>query len=292
MADFLREHFVESGTQRLCVREYGDDLDGGAPHVVLVHGYPDDQSLWNGVVQRLTGAHVITYDVRGAGRSSTPSDVRDYRNERLTDDLVAVVEATVPDGEPFCLVGHDWGSIQSWDSLADPRLNGRITTYISASGPSVDHVGALFRALPSRAVVGQLLRSFYVGLFQVPCLPERLWRTEHRLTPAMLRLLAEQGGESAWSPELAHNAANGVGLYRANMARKLVRPRPATVSVPVVLVVATRDTFVGEAYVAATEKHCTDVRRVEVDAPHWHPRSQPELLAGVVAYELSAAKRI
>jgi pimeloyl-ACP methyl ester carboxylesterase len=292
MAVYMGEQIVESGPVRLSVREYGDEQSGSAaPHVVLVHGYPDDQTMWDGVVERLSGAHVITYDVRGAGRSSVPTRIRDYRNDRLTDDLVAVVEATIPSGEPFTLVGHDWGSIQHWDSVTDPRLAHRITSYVSASGPSIDHVGAAFRGVPPKGLISQLAHSFYIGVFQVPLLPERLWRSKNKLTPGMVKLLREQGGEAEWNPELAHNAGNGVQLYRANMLPKLARPKPERIELPVVLVAATQDTFVGPVYVDMTEKWCSDVRRVEIDAPHFHPRCAPELLAGIVGYELSAAKR-
>ena len=283
----MGERFVESGSVRLCVREYGE----GGPHVVLVHGYPDDQTLWEGVLGKLEGVHAITYDVRGAGRSSVPSRVRDYRNDRLTDDLVAVVEATVPEGQPFHLVGHDWGSIAGWDSLNDPRLAGRLASYVSASGPSIDHVAATLRGRPTKGLARQLAHSFYVGAFQVPRVPELLWRSEHRLTPGMVGLIAQQGGESEWTPQLAHNGANGVNLYRANMVPKILRPKPARVDLPVVLVVAGQDTFVGEPYVAAIERFCSDVRRVDVDAPHWHPLSRPELMAGVLTEHLLSANR-
>jgi pimeloyl-ACP methyl ester carboxylesterase len=42
-----------------------------APTVVCVHGYPDNHTLWDGVVAELAlRYHVVSYDVRGAGESS------------------------------------------------------------------------------------------------------------------------------------------------------------------------------------------------------------------------------
>jgi len=46
MAVYMGERFVQSSPVRLCVGEYGE----GGPHVVLVHGYPDDQTLWEGAL--------------------------------------------------------------------------------------------------------------------------------------------------------------------------------------------------------------------------------------------------
>ncbi|HSV38730.1 MAG TPA: alpha/beta fold hydrolase [Nocardioidaceae bacterium] len=291
MLVYKGERVVESGAARLAVREYGGQRAKKGPHVVFVHGFPDDQTLWEGVLAQLKGIHAITYDVRGAGSSSTPASLREYRNDRLVDDLVAVVEATVPAGEQFHLVGHDWGSIQSWDAVVDPRLQHRIASFVTASGPSIDHVAASLRGRPQRALVQQLAHSFYVAAFQLPWLPERAWRSEHRLTPAILKILRAQGGASTWSPRLAHNASNHVNLYRANMAPKLLRPHPPLVEVPVLVVVATQDNLVGPVYVGTIEKYCKEVKRVEIDAPHWHPLSDPTLLAAVLTEHLQIAKR-
>ena len=104
----------------LDVREHGDPAD---PTVVLVHGYPDTQELWSGVVARLQpDHHVVTYDVRGAGGSGAPAGLGGYALTRLSDDLLEVIEATTPADRAVHLVGHDWGAIQSWESAARPRV--------------------------------------------------------------------------------------------------------------------------------------------------------------------------
>ena len=76
------------------------DGDPGAPTVVAVHGYPDDHTVFDGVVDALSGSHhVVTYDVRGAGASGTPAGPEGYDLERLAEDLRAVVDAVSPDGK-------------------------------------------------------------------------------------------------------------------------------------------------------------------------------------------------
>jgi len=91
--------------------------ESSKPPVVLVHGYPDNHSVWQPVAERLARKYfVISYDVRGAGASDAPRKQADYRMELLSADLKAVVDATLP-GRDFHLVGHDWGSIQSWESV-------------------------------------------------------------------------------------------------------------------------------------------------------------------------------
>ena len=60
--------FVELGDVRLAVFQHGNPLN---PTVILVHGYPDNHEVWDGVVAQLQNDfHVVTYDVRGSGASS------------------------------------------------------------------------------------------------------------------------------------------------------------------------------------------------------------------------------
>jgi 3-oxoadipate enol-lactonase len=45
--------------------------DPGAPRIVLIHSLALDRSIWDGVASSLAGgAHVLTYDCRGHGRST------------------------------------------------------------------------------------------------------------------------------------------------------------------------------------------------------------------------------
>ncbi|MGH3392942.1 MAG: alpha/beta fold hydrolase, partial [Actinomadura sp.] len=119
----------------LAVQERGDTEH---PTVLLVHGYPDTQAVWAPVAARLADRfHVVTYDVRGAGGSSVPSGTEPYRFEHLMNDLRAVLDAVRP-GDPVHLVGHDWGSIQSWEAVT--TMADRFASFTSISGPCLDHV--------------------------------------------------------------------------------------------------------------------------------------------------------
>ena len=64
---------------------------------MLVHGYPDNQEVWESVIEHLINDfYIVTYDVRGAGLSSIPKRIRDYRLERLSLDLQEVVDEVIP----------------------------------------------------------------------------------------------------------------------------------------------------------------------------------------------------
>ncbi len=271
----------------LAVTEYGDLTS--RTHVLLVHGYPDDQQMWEPVVTALPDEwHVITYDMRGSGRSSRPEDRSSYRTELLVEDLIGVLEATVPDGDRVHLVGHDWGSVAMWEAVAaatwDPRLESRLATYTSASGPPLDHLATLTSTWRGRLrMVPQLLHSIYAMLFCLPVLPELSVRHAQGLLGRIFSLLDPTAHLLAWgTPELARNSVPAINLYRANRHR-LSRPEPWRTSTPVLVVAALRDGFILRRSLDHLDARCRDLTLVEVDDGHWLPRARPRELADLVA---------
>ena len=270
----------------LRVTEYGDR--GAATHVLLVHGFPDDQRMWEPVVEALPEDwHVITYDVRGAGRSTRPKGRASYRTSLLVEDLIAVLDATLPEGERVHLVAHDWGSIAGWDVVAaetwDPRLEDRLASYTSSSGPSLDHLGSQVESWSGRLrLLPQVVRSWYVWLFMVPWLPELVWAHLQGFARASARLIDPTIELLPWGKEVRNNAERTIDLYRANVIPRLREPLPWRTSVPVLLVIALRDGWVSPRSVAGLEARCRDLTRVEVDAGHWLPRAEPQEFARVV----------
>lgn len=282
-----RRSTVLSGDVRLAVREWGDT---DAPTVMLVHGYPDNSDVWVAVAQLLSERfHVVAYDVRGAGASSAPASARDYRLEQLADDGAAVIEAIAP-GKAVHVVGHDWGSIQSWETVTAPRLKGRIASYTSISGPCLDHVGHWMRARvrsgdPSqwRQAASQVLHSWYVALFQLPLAGPLAWRLGlDRRWPALLARLEGLTGVEP-NPTQRDDGRYGVQLYRANFIDRLLRPRERHCDMPVQLIVPLRDPFVSTALFEGLERWVPQLSRSDVDAGHWLPLSAPDLVADKIA---------
>jgi pimeloyl-ACP methyl ester carboxylesterase len=280
------EHRVRSGDVTLAVREHSPS-GPDRPSVVLVHGYPDQQDVWERLIEELPleDWHVVTYDVRGAGASEAPASTSGYLTDRLVDDLVAVLDAVVEG--PAHLVGHDWGSVQLWDAVAaagtDPRLRDRIASFTSISGPSLDHMARLSAHPRGReaALLRQLAHSWYIGAFKVPVLPDLVWRHAHA---AVARLMAPREGLPAdhWGPELGRNAVNGLGLYRANVLNRMREPRRVRVDVPVLVIHPERDRYLTDLSLQDLDRLCSEVRVERVDAGHWAVVTDPGLVAPLV----------
>ncbi|MFE9169308.1 SDR family oxidoreductase [Streptomyces kebangsaanensis] len=292
-----RERRVRTGGVELCVAELGDPRQ---PTVVLVHGYPDSKEVWSRVARRLAGRfHVVLYDVRGHGRSTAPLPLRGgFTLEKLTDDFLAVADAVSP-GRPVHLVGHDWGSVQSWEFVTVRRAEGRIASFTSVSGPSLDHFGhwigtRVKRPTPRR--VGQLLgqgaKSWYVYLLHTPKLPELAWRGPlGRRWPRILERVEKLSADDYPTSSLPRDAAHGTWLYRDNVRARLRRPRPdAYARVPVQLITPLEDAFLSECLYDGLERWAPDLVRRVLPAGHWVPRTRPDQLAAWITDFVTATE--
>ncbi|WP_328674396.1 SDR family oxidoreductase [Streptomyces sp. NBC_00322] len=296
-----RERWVRTGGVELCVAELGDATQ---PTVLLVHGYPDSKEVWSAVARRLADRfHVVLYDVRGHGRSTAPVPLRGgFTLEKLTDDFLAVADAVSPD-KPVHLVGHDWGSVQSWEFVTVKRTEGRIASFTSMSGPSLDHFGHWIKKRMSRPTprrVGQLLgqgaKSWYVYMLHTPVLPELAWRGPlGKQWPKILQRLERVPSADYPTPSLPQDAARGAWLYRDNVRARLRRPRTdAYAHVPVQLITPTGDIFLSERLFDELGEWAPQLTRRSLSAKHWVPRSRPDRLSAwisefVTANEDSAA---
>ena len=272
-------YVTASDGQRLAVHTHGDP-DG--PTLLLVHGYPDNSSVWDAFAAEFTADHrVVTYDVRGAGRSTAPDDRSGYRLDQLADDLVTVADAVSPDA-PVHLVGHDWGAIQSWHAVTEPRYAHRFASYTAVSGPDLDHAGHWFRTRPDgvRAALRQAARSGYIGFFHLPLVPEAVWLTG--LGGLAMSALERLGGPHTPARRGTRDYLNGLALYRANMARRLLRPVERRTDVPVQVLAPTDDAFMIDRLQSDAGRWVGDLRFHRFHGGHWTLRSRPAAVAARV----------
>jgi peroxiredoxin len=111
--------YVTVGTENSApIQIYYEDHGSGQP-VVLIHGYPLDESSWEKqtVVLLEAGKRVITYDRRCFGKSDRPTSGHDY--DTYAADLSALVSAL--DLQDAVLVGFSMGT-------------GEVARYISRYG--------------------------------------------------------------------------------------------------------------------------------------------------------------
>ena len=178
------------------------------------------------------GARTFAPDQRGYSPRARPRRRRDYRAPALISDVHALVTAI---GEPVHLVGHDWGAAGAWGVAASHP-----DSLLTLTAISVPHPGAFTRSLVRST---QLLKSYYIALFQLPFLPE--W------------LLSRRGGigelgaaQQRHDDRDARDVPPGDGRRRRHAAAPglvsrlpltSLRSVPSLVSVPTTLVWSDRD---------------------------------------------------
>lgn len=273
---------VTQDNQKLCAKTWGNK-DKAA--MVLVHGYPDNQEVWEPMIQHLLNDYyVITYDVRGAGESSVPKRIRDYALPRLSLDLECVVNQLLPN-RAFHLAAHDWGSIQSWESVTEPKFKDKILSYTTISGPCLDHAAFWMRNQfkhEKNKFFKQLFKSWYIVAFQLPVLAPSVWTflKAERWGKIVERLEHQKGLPK--NEKITQDGKQGISLYRANFIPRLTMPRQRYAICPVQAVVLKRDNFVSPELIDEIPKWATDFSKVEVDANHWAVLSRPEEIAGYI----------
>lgn len=273
---------------KLAVQITGDAGDAsGAPKptVLLVHGFPDDHTAWDGVVARLAATHrVVTYDTRGTGASGTSTRIADYRLDQLADDLQRVIDS-VDTGAGVHLVGHDWGSVQAWHLITDPAHHG-VLSLTSISGPCIDHVpGWVARKAKARRfrdIAAMWKSPLYMGFFSIPVLAPALARLGFVDPTLKLSIAAleepEQLHPKPAGPSARRNAAS-IRIYAANVFPRLRHPERGGTDVPVQVLTPRRDIFIppvtqGDPHpdIAAFEIH-------EIPGGHWAPTYTPSVVA-------------
>lgn len=111
------EHRIPTGQGNVLARDY----PGAGPTLVLMHGFPDNQGIYDDLIPHLTaaGRRVVTFDFLGFGGSDKPAGAT-YGFDQQLGDLEAVVQY-LHLGD-IVLVPHDSSGIVGVNfAIAHPR---------------------------------------------------------------------------------------------------------------------------------------------------------------------------
>lgn len=249
----------------------------GGDVVVLLHGFPERASSWSEVAALLhaQGFRTLAPDQRGYSRGARPTHRRDYRVSLLCADVAALVELV---GGPVHVVGHDWGAMVAWTLASErPELVRTLTAV------SVPHPAAFLRAATRST---QVLRSWYLALFQLPGVPERMAARPGGVMDAFLR----RGGMRAvdvarFRAEVVDDGAlpGALAWYRA-LPYLDRRTSGRAVTVPTTMLWSDGDHFLSRCGIEATERHvAADYELVVLTGvSHWIPTQAPQAAAEAI----------
>jgi pimeloyl-ACP methyl ester carboxylesterase len=268
-----------------------DVIDAGpadGPVVVLLHGFPEQHTMWQPIITRLTaqGYRCLAPRQRGYSPGARPARRRDYRISELAQDVRTLIDAS--GAERVHLVGHDWGAGVAW-SVAQ-QFPDRLLTLTAMSVP---HPGAFAKALVTSR---QALASWYMYFFQLPRVPE--WLLMRRRGAFTLSALAKSRAQHA--PALAQSEAeamaepgaltSALNWYRAI---PLSNPKVTTtkVTVPTMYVWSDGDAALPKKGAQLCGDYVLGEYRFEVmeGVSHWIVDEQPDAMADLLLEWFGAA---
>lgn len=269
----LEELWFERHSVRLHAVAAGPN-DG--PLLVLLHGFPEFWYGWHRQIGPLAraGYRVVVPDQRGYNLSSKPADVSDYAVHELVGDVIAIGDQLR--AARFYLAGHDWGAAVAWATAMQYPERVRKLVIVNVPHPAV-----MMRNVQSNP--RQMLRSWYIGFFQIPCLPEGAFSAngfaagisglKNSSLPGTFSEEDFSRYRGAWSRPGAVSAM--INWYRA-----LLRHRPQIadpqVHVPTRILWGKRDRFLLPEMAEESLKFCDSAELTYfAENTHWLQHEQP-----------------
>ncbi len=258
--------------------DFACDVAGAGDDVALcLHGFPESRFSWRYQLPVLADAgwRAVAPDLRGYGDSSRPAGKAAYHIDHLVDDVAAMFDALKP--RRRLLVAHDWGAIIAW---------------VVAMRRAVPLDGLIIMNVPHPAVFDRVLRagwvqrrkSWYVGFFQIPWLPEAMLRANR--AEGIARAFAGMAVDtSRFPPEVLdvyrRNALQPgaltamINYYRANLG--ILKERAPPLEVPTLMLWGEEDTALDISLTEGYAGHVNDftLRRFP-NVSHWVQQEAPE----------------
>jgi pimeloyl-ACP methyl ester carboxylesterase len=270
------EHrFVQAGGLRYHIVEGGQ-----GPLVLLLHGFPEFWYSWRRQLPALAERfRVVAIDLPGYNLSDPSPD--GYGLQRLVGHLAELVPAL--GAEQAHLVAHDWGGVLGWGlAMWAPE---RVAKLAILNAP---HPATYLREL--RRNPRQMLKSWYVGFFQLPRLPE-WWLGRERCRPLadLLRRTAVQPEAFSETDLEAYRVAGcrpGVLTAALDYYRALGRQGPKRlgrslrpIEAETLVIWGQQDVALVPELLDGLEAWVPNLRVVRVaDSGHWIQLERPEVV--------------
>jgi pimeloyl-ACP methyl ester carboxylesterase len=266
---------------------------GEGPLMLFLHGFPEFWYSWRHQLAEFSSDYTcVALDLRGYNESDKPDGVDAYRMEELVQDVEGVIRKL---GYDRCiLVGHDWGGAIAWSfAYAHPEM---LESLIVMNLP---HPAKFAAGLQTPQ---QLLRSWYIGFFQIPFLPELLiqagdyWLIEQALRGMAIRKEAftdndiRQFKAAAAKPGALTAMVN---YYRALVSSSFLNRTWPVLEVPTLMIWGEEDTALGKELTVGTEDYVRDFHlRYIPNCSHWVQQEQPEQVNTYMGEFLALEKRV
>ena len=269
--------------QHDCIHTNGINLhyvtQGEGPLMLMLHGFPEFWYSWRKQIPEFAKDHkVVAIDLRGYNDSDKPTAKEAYVMAEFVADVKGVIEEL---GYDRCiLVGHDWGGAIAWNfAYAYPNLVEKLIIL------NLPHPAKFAEGLRTPQ---QILRSFYMFLFQIPIVPEMLIQLDDYqaieaafLGMAVNKAAFTQQDIDAYKDAFAKRGALTAALnyYRNIFKQGLTSQDWSVLDVPTLMIWGESDTALGKELTYGTETYVRDFQIKYIpNCSHWVQQEQPQLV--------------
>jgi pimeloyl-ACP methyl ester carboxylesterase len=252
---------------------------GSGPLMLMLHGFPEFWYSWRHQIPEFASDYkVVAVDLRGYNDSDKPEAKSAYVMAEFVQDVKGIIQGL---GYKSCvLVAHDWGGAIAWNfAYAYPEMVDKLIVM------NLPHPAKFAEGLRTRQ---QLLKSWYIFLFQLPFLPEFLIKLDDYRAIA----LAFEGmavDKSTFTPsdiQAYKDAAAKPGAltatinYYRNIARGFLdRQNWGVLQVPTLMIWGENDSALGKELTYGTEDYVQDFQIQYIpNCSHWVQQEQPQLV--------------
>jgi len=266
---------------------------GSGPLMLFLHGFPEFWYSWRHQIPEFAQDYtVVALDLRGYNDSDKPEGVEAYRMDELVRDVQGVIRGL---GYDRCiLVGHDWGGAIAWSVAYDsPELLDELIVL------NLPHPAKFRQGLQTPQ---QLMRSWYIGFFQLPFIPELAMSAgDYRAIEQAFRGMAirkeafSDADINAYKDAAAKRGALTamINYYRAIASSPILKEHWEVLNVPTLMIWGEEDTALGKELTFGTEEYVRDFHlRYIPHCSHWVQQEQPDLVNQYMREFLALEKRL
>ena len=269
MAKQTEKRYRQYGRNNLIFNVIDSGPIDGNP-VILLHGFPETAQSWQATSEILNQHNFRTFAIeqRGYSLTAAPKGRFQYSIDELVADVKAFIDLL---GKPVYVIGHDWGSIVACElALQYPELVKHLTLV------SVPHTGAFLKSMLSST---QIFTSYYIGFFQLPFIPELLFKRAKSLSHVLLKnsgMSAEQIIDFNQHFIQENRIGTAINWYRS-MPLAPIRSSFKKVKVPTLFVWGNKDIAIGKKSAELNKQFFTGkYQEVHMNATHWIPAQNAE----------------
>lgn len=272
----LKQHRIEQFQRHDLTFDVIDSGPLKGKPIVLLHGFPETAQSWTDTASELNRHGFRTYAInqRGYSLGAQPKRRSAYKSAELVADVHAFLNMI---NEPVYLVGHDWGAVVAWEvALTHPDQIQHLTAI------SVPHKAAFLKSMLSS---NQLLKSYYIGLFQLPKIPEILFEKFPRVGRSLLKSTGMTDHQlSIFQKDMvdAKRLTGALNWYRG-LPFSSNRYLKQKVKVPTLFIWGKHDSAVGQKGVDLNKDYIdAPYTEVVLDATHWIPTQNAKELSALI----------